>query len=203
MWYSLRKQNNFTLKRRCANRQKLLREPNFVDSEKVNRPKLGQHCEKAWYNWYIDMPGMFPIYISILQIGDIRPNKGQRDLNGPFWWPNGRETQHLIWWHILYSWIDHRLEVGPTLAFLLSLSGFKSNTGFGFLVKNYTQQVGFFERLKNELVWPKSVFLTILLPESIFGRKYRVLAITSNTSLQLRSLCLRVQRMSSEIVCAN
>ena len=42
------------LKGGCANRQKLLREPNFVDIEKhqkINETKLGQHCEMSRWNW--------------------------------------------------------------------------------------------------------------------------------------------------------
>ena len=35
-----------------------------------------------------------------------------------------------------YSWIDHGLQSGPTLAFLLWLSEFKTKTSFGFLIKN-------------------------------------------------------------------
>ena len=37
-----------TLKRSCANWQKLLREANNVEPEKANGPKLGQHCEMAY-----------------------------------------------------------------------------------------------------------------------------------------------------------
>ena len=34
-----------------------------------------------------------------------------------------------------YSWIDHGLQTGPTLAFLLWPSDFKTKTSFGFLIK--------------------------------------------------------------------
>ena len=34
-----------------------------------------------------------------------------------------------------YSWIGHGLQNGPTLAFLLWLSEFKTKTSFGFLIK--------------------------------------------------------------------
>ena len=37
--------DNQTLKKDCANRQKILGEPNFVDTEKANGPILGPHCE--------------------------------------------------------------------------------------------------------------------------------------------------------------
>ena len=42
---------------------------------------------------------------------------------------------------ITYSWIDHWLEIGLTLALLLSVSDFKSKTSFGVLAKNYRGQV--------------------------------------------------------------
>ena len=41
----------------------------------------------------------------------------------------------------IYSWIDCQLEVGTTLAFLLSRSNVKSETSFGFLGPNYTGHV--------------------------------------------------------------
>ena len=40
-----------------------------------------------------------------------------------------------------YSWITCQLEVGITLAFLLSRSNFKSEASFGFLSPNYTGHV--------------------------------------------------------------
>ena len=40
--------------------------------------------------------------------------------------------------HLLYRWIDHRLQAGLTLAFLLWLASFKSETSFGFSSPNYT-----------------------------------------------------------------
>ena len=45
------------LKRACANRQILLRAAKFVELEKVNEPKLGQHCEIAWWNWLTCLVG--------------------------------------------------------------------------------------------------------------------------------------------------
>ena len=41
----------------------------------------------------------------------------------------------------LYSWIDHQLQTGLTLAFLLRLSDVKTETSFGFLGPNYTGHV--------------------------------------------------------------
>ena len=41
---------------------------------------------------------------------------------------------------LTYSWIERRLQVGRTLAFLLAMSDFKSETSFGFLSPNYTGQ---------------------------------------------------------------
>ena len=65
-----------------------------------------------------------------------------------------------------YSWIDHRLQAGLTLAFLPWLSDFKSATSFGFLSPNYTYVACFFsfffKKSKNELVRPNMVFLVIL-----------------------------------------
>ena len=65
-----------------------------------------------------------------------------------------------------YSWIDHRLQAGLTLAFLPWLSDFKSATSFGFLSPNYTYVACFFsfffKKSKNELVLPNMVFLVIL-----------------------------------------
>ena len=39
-----------------------------------------------------------------------------------------------------YSWITHQMDIGTTLAFLLSRSDFKSETSFGFPSPNYTGQ---------------------------------------------------------------
>ena len=36
---------------------------------------------------------------------------------------------------VQYSWIDHGLQSGHTLGFLLWLSNFKTKTSFGFLIK--------------------------------------------------------------------
>ena len=35
----------------------MVREPKFVDPEKVDGPKLGQHCEMAWWNWLTCLVG--------------------------------------------------------------------------------------------------------------------------------------------------
>ena len=63
----------------------------------------------------------------------------------------------------VYSWIDYGLQSGPTLAFLLWMSDFKTKTSFGFLIK---KSVAIFlkisEKSKNELVRPKTMFLAIL-----------------------------------------
>ena len=66
-------------------------------------------------------------------------------------------------WTIWYSWTGHGLQSGPTLAFSLWLSDFKTKTSFGFLTKKsgclfFT----FFVKSKNELVRPKTMFLAIL-----------------------------------------
>ena len=37
-----------------------------------------------------------------------------------------------------YSWIAHQMDIGTTLAFLLSRSDFKSETSFGIPSPNYT-----------------------------------------------------------------
>ena len=37
-----------------------------------------------------------------------------------------------------YTWIVHQMDIGTTLAFLLSRSVFKSETSFGFPSQNYT-----------------------------------------------------------------
>ena len=42
---------------------------------------------------------------------------------------------------VKYSWIAHQLDIGRTPAFLLSMFHFKSETCFGFLIKNYTGHV--------------------------------------------------------------
>ena len=43
--YKEAEQSNF--KGDCSNRQQLLREPNYVDPEKVNGPILNHHCKVA------------------------------------------------------------------------------------------------------------------------------------------------------------
>ena len=50
-----------------------------------------------------------------------------------------------------YSWITCQLEVKTALSFLLSSSGFKSKTSFGFLSPNYTGHVTCFLTSK----WPR------------------------------------------------
>ena len=61
-----------------------------------------------------------------------------------------------------YSRIGHKLQSGPTLAFLLWLSEFKIKTSFGFLIKKSgVLFLIFFETSKNELVQPKTMFLAI------------------------------------------
>ena len=45
------KADSQTLKRDCANRQKIHRKVNFVEHEKVYSPILGQHYEIARWNW--------------------------------------------------------------------------------------------------------------------------------------------------------
>ena len=64
---------------------------------------------------------------------------------------------------ITYSWIDHGLQSGPTLAFSLWLSYFKTKTSFGFLIKKNRGHFlfFFFKKSKNELVRPKMMFLAI------------------------------------------
>ena len=69
--------------------------------------------------------------------------------------------------------------IEPMLAFLLLLPDFKTQTSFGFLIENYR---GRFIcccccKSQNELIWPKRMFLTMLLPESIIVQEYRDLAI--------------------------
>ena len=67
--------------------------------------------------------------------------------------------RHLVY----YSWIGHGLQGGPTLAFLLWLSEFKTKTSFGFLIKKIRGRFFyFFEKSKNELVRSKMMFLAIL-----------------------------------------
>ena len=62
-----------------------------------------------------------------------------------------------------YSWIGHELQSGPTLVFSLWLSEFKIKTSFGFLIKKIRGRFfNFFEKSKNELVRPKTMFLAIL-----------------------------------------
>ena len=64
---------------------------------------------------------------------------------------------------MVYSWIGHELQSGPTLVFLLWLSDFKARTSFGFLIKNIRDCFFYlFEKPKNELIRPKKVFLEIL-----------------------------------------
>ena len=59
----------------------------------------------------------------------------------------------------MYSWIAHHLDIGRILAFLLSMSGFKSETSFGFLIENYTGHVLWtFVKPQIELVWPVFAF---------------------------------------------
>ena len=60
-----------------------------------------------------------------------------------------------------YSWIGHGLQRRPTLAFSLWLSKFKTKTSFGFLIKQIRGRFYFFEKSKNELVRPKTMFLAI------------------------------------------
>ena len=62
-----------------------------------------------------------------------------------------------------YSWVGHGLQSGPTLAFSLCLSDFKTKTSFGFLIKKSgVVFFNLFEKSKNELVRPKMMFLAIL-----------------------------------------
>ena len=64
---------------------------------------------------------------------------------------------------MLYSWVGHGLQGGPTLAVLLWLSNFKTKTSFGFLIKKSgVDFFHFFEKSKNELVRPKMMFLAVL-----------------------------------------
>ena len=63
----------------------------------------------------------------------------------------------------VYSWIDYGLQSGPTLAFLLWMSDFKTKTSFGFLINKTRGQILYvFEKSKNELVRLKMTFLVIL-----------------------------------------
>ena len=43
-----------------------------------------------------------------------------------------------------YSWIGHGLQSGPTLAFSLWLSVFKTKTSFGFLIKHIGGRIFWF-----------------------------------------------------------
>ena len=56
--------------------------------------------------------------------------------------------------HSPYNWIAHQLDIGTTSLTLLSRSGFKSETSFGFLNKSYTGHVTriFFVKPQNMLV---------------------------------------------------
>ena len=47
--------------------------------------------------------------------------------------PNNLKTQ------MNYSWIARQIHIGRALAFLLSMSDFKSETSFGFFSENYTR----------------------------------------------------------------
>ena len=60
-----------------------------------------------------------------------------------------------------YSWIGDRLQSGPTLTFSLWLSDFKTKTSLGIPIKKpgVVYFFIFFEKSKNELVRPKTMFL--------------------------------------------
>ena len=62
----------------------------------------------------------------------------------------------------VYSWIDYGLQSGPTLAFLLWMSDFKTKTSFWFLIKKWVIFFNFLGKVKNELVRPKMGVLAIL-----------------------------------------
>ena len=47
-----------------------------------------------------------------------------------------------------YSWIGHGLQSGPTLAFSLWLSDFKTKTSFGFLIKKIRGHFSFFPKVE-------------------------------------------------------
>ena len=51
-------------------------------------------------------------------------------------------------WRYEYSWTGRWLHFGLTLAFLLSLSDYKSQISFGFLSPNYTRRVVFWLSIK-------------------------------------------------------
>ena len=63
----------------------------------------------------------------------------------------------------VYSWIGHVLQSGPTLAFLLWLSEFKTKASFGFLIKKIRVHFFYFvKKSKNDLARPKNDVLAIL-----------------------------------------
>ena len=83
-----------------------------------------------------------------------------------------------------YSSIGHGLQSGPTLAFSLWLSYFKTKTSFGLLVKKIRGRVFyFFEKSKNELVRPKTVFLAILAKIRSFFDNSDIIANSQYTSV--------------------
>ena len=59
-------------------------------------------------------------------------------LSGRDSWESKNNNFHVFLFYFLkyYNWIGHGLQSGPTLAFLLWLSDFKTETSFEFLVKN-------------------------------------------------------------------
>ena len=71
---------------------------------------------------------------------------------------------------MLYSWVGHGLQGGPTLAISLWLSEFKTKASFGFLIKEIRGSFFYFvEKSTNELVRPKTMFLAILAKNRWFS----------------------------------
>ena len=72
------------------------------------------------------------------------------------------------------------------LTFSLSLSDFKVKTSFGFLTEDHGACIlDFSEKSQNELVWQFSMFLAILVQESIVVRLYQILEIFPITCVKL------------------
>ena len=107
-------------------------------------------------------------------------------------------------------WIDHGLlQSGPTLAFSLWLSNFKTKTRFGFLIKKIRGRFYiFFEKSKNELVRPKMVFLAILAKCRLIFDNSDIEEISQNTSVyrvqkyEFKDLCKKsIDRTSYHLLC--
>ena len=87
---------------------------------------------------------------------------------------------------VTYSWIGHGLQSGPTLAFSLLLSNFKTKTSFESLIKKIRGRfLYFFKKSKNELVRPKKMCLAILAEIRSFSDNSDMLTISQYTSIWL------------------